>query len=239
MLNLSKKILMTTILTLGMASYSYADIVLDDFDYTPQPDIDIVVNQGSPFDTTQRNNINGFGGDVVYELTYGGGAANTDSSTVTFSPGQMALSNDATMLSTLLITYSEIFAPGNATIDFSSFNGFYYNLVSSDLGFSIVVTIGSGGGTNTSTFSRVSSAVSNLPGEFTRTNVLFSSFVAGLGGGADFTAVDYVSMSLTSDLEAVDLVFQELGVTNVPEPTSLAIFGLGLMGLAFSARKKV
>ncbi|MBA6328706.1 PEP-CTERM sorting domain-containing protein [Colwellia sp. MB02u-6] len=238
MLNLSKKILMTLVLTLGMASYSYADLVLDDFDYTPDPDIDLVVDVNNISDTTQRNNINAFSGDVVYELNYIDGVANTETSAVTFTPGNMALSNDATMKSSLLITYSEIFAPGFTPADFSSFDGFYYDLVSSDLGFSILVTVGSGTGTQTSTFGANSGVLAVVDGP-TRTNVLFSSFVAGIGGGANFAAIDYVSLLLTSDLEAVDVVFSEFGVKNVPEPASLAIFGLGLIGLAFSARKKV
>ena len=237
MLNLSKKILMTLVLTLGMASYSYADIVLDDFDYTPQPNVFIEVNATVTTATTQRNNINALGADVVYDLAYvSGNPTPSRTSAASFNTnGTMALSNDATMKSTLLLTYSEIFAPGNPTADFSALNGFYFDLLESDLGFSILVTIGSDGGLNTSTSNTVSGAISSL----TRTNILFSSFATGLGAGANFAAVDYVSILLTSDLENVDLVLQEFGATTVPEPTSLAIFGLGLIGLAFSARKKV
>ncbi|MBA6294048.1 PEP-CTERM sorting domain-containing protein [Colwellia sp. MB3u-70] len=236
MLNLSKKILMTLVLTLGMASYSYADIVLDDFDYTPQPNVFIEVNDTVTTATTQRNNINALGGDVVYDLAYvSGNPTPARTSAASFNNGTMALSNDATLKSTLLLTYSEIFAPGNPTADFSALNGFYFDLLESDLGFSILVTIGSDSGANTSISNTVSGAISSL----TRTNILFSSFATGLGAGANFAAVDYVSILLTSDLENVDLVLQEFGATTVPEPTSLAIFGLGLIGLAFSARKKV
>ena len=236
MLNLSKKILMTLVLTLGMASYSYADIVLDDFDYTPQPNVFIEVNDTVTTATTQRNNVNALGGDVVYDLAYvSGNSAPLRTSAASFNNGSMGFSNDTTMKSTLLLTYSEIFAPGNPTADFSALNGFYFDLLSSDLGFSILVTIGSDSGLNTS----ISNTVSGAIGSLTRTNILFSSFATGLGGGANFAAVDYVSILLTSDVESADLLLTEFGATTVPEPTSLAIFGLGLIGLAFSARKKV
>ena len=233
MLNLSKKILMTMVLALGMVSYSYADIVLDDFDYTPDPQINLEVNAGNPSDITQRNNVNVLGADVVYDLEYIAGAL--DSSAVTFGAGNLALSNDVQNRSSLLLTYSELVAPGAPIADFSALNGFYFDLLNSDLGFSILVTIGSDSGANTSTSSTVSGAINSL----TRTNVLFSSFMTGLGTGANFAAVDYVSVLITSELESVDLLLTEFGATNVPEPTSLAIFGLGLIGLAFSARKKV
>ncbi|MBA6341483.1 PEP-CTERM sorting domain-containing protein [Colwellia sp. MB02u-10] len=233
MLNLTKKILMTLVLTLGMASYSYADIVLDDFDYTPDPQINLEVNASNTSDSTQRNNVNVLGADVVYDLEYISG--DLDSSAVTFGAGNLALSNDVLMKSSLLLTYSELVAPGAPIADFSALNGFYFDLLNSDLGFSILVTIGSDSGANTSTSSTVSGAIASL----TRTNILFSSFMTGLGTGANFAAVDYVSVLITSELDSVDLLLTEFGATNVPEPTSLAIFGLGLIGLAFSARKKV
>jgi len=236
MLNLSKKILMTLVLTLGMASYSYADIVLDDFDYSPDLNINLAVDSGNPLATDQRNNVNALGADVVYDLTYISGPLEAKANTfVTLGAGHLALSNDVGMKSSLLLTYSELVAPGASPVDFSALSGFYFDLLQSDLGFSILVTIGSGNGADTSTSSTVTGAIGSL----TRTNVLFSSFMVGAGTGANFAAVDYVSVLITSDLESVDLLLTEFGATNVPEPTSLAIFGLGLMGLAFSARKKV
>ncbi len=226
---------MAIVFALSMASYSYADVVLDDFDYSPDSDITLQVNSANPTATTQRDNINIVDGDVVYKLDYVAGSSSLDSSAVSFDPGILSLNNDSTMRSTLLLTYSELAAPGPPTADLSSFDGFYYDLLASDLGFSILVTIGSGAGTDTSTLNINSGAIAAL----TRTNVLFTDFSVATGAGADLAMVDYVSILISSTATGVDLELTEFGVTNVPEPASMAIFGLSLIGLAFSARKKV
>jgi hypothetical protein len=243
MLNLSKKLLIATTLTLGMASYSHADLVLDTFDYTP--DVNILVDSGNPTDSAQRNNINALGDDVIYDLTYQAGSGSLNSSSVSFDnfgDGVMAWSNDSSMISTLLLTYSRLPATGApsdptgpiyGTSDLSAFDGFYYDVVDSDLNFSILVTIGSSAGT--STFNENSSSII-VP---TRKFIDFSAFAANTGPGADLSLITYISLELSSVNASADLTLSQIGVTNVPEPASLAIFGFGLIGLALSARKKV
>lgn len=67
-----------------------------------------------------------------------------------------------------------------------------------------------------------------------RITTAFTSFDA-YNGGADFSAVTAIFAVVSGDV-ASDLILDEVGV--VPEPTTLAIFGLGLLGLGVARRRK-
>ena len=64
--------------------------------------------------------------------------------------------------------------------------------------------------------------------------ISFASFGAVDGF---FDSITEVSITLTAG-DDVDLRITEFGISSVPEPSSIAIFGLALIGFGFSARRK-
>ena len=241
MFNLRKKIGLAALLTVSLVGFSHADIILDDFSYSPV--VDIEVNSGSTSETTERLDINALGGDVIYTLIYNGGQLDSSSRNIDFGGDDaLAWSNDATMLSTLSLFYTGTNGTPSSPLDLTASgnqNAFYYDIIFSDIGFDISIIVGSGGfdfGTRHSVDESAYSSVSASVGGLTRTTLSFSDFNAVSGLGADFASVDYVHVLLSTTTAGADMMITEFGT--VPEPTSLAIFALGLIGLAFGARKK-
>jgi hypothetical protein len=238
MINLSKKLGLAALLAVGSVSAANASVVaLDTFDYIPV--IDLEVNVGTAVDSTIRNDVNTLLGDVEYTLDYISGPAVLDSSAVSFElagDGVLSYSNDDFMVSSLTMLYAAFNGTPTAPLDLTqggAQSSFYFDILSSDLGFSIDVTVGSDTGTNVSGYTTISSSVSSL----TRELIDFTSFNPLLGTGADFAAVDFVKIILTTTAVGSDLTITEFGITSVPEPTSVAIFGLGLVGFALSRKK--
>jgi hypothetical protein len=238
-LDLGKKLGLAGLLALGSVSAASANVVaLDTFDYTPV--ITLEANAGTIQDSTIRNDVNSFLGDVKYTLDYISGPGALDSSSVSFDisgDGVMSYSNDDSMVSSLTMLYSTFNGTPDSPLDLTlagSQSAFYFDILSSDLGFTIDVTVGSDFGTNVSGYMSTSSSVNSLTREF----IDFTSFNTLSGTGVNFSAVEYVSILLTTTAIGSDLSITEFGVTSVPEPTSVAIFGLGLVGFALS-RKKV
>lgn len=102
---------------------------------------------------------------------------------------------------------------------------FYFDTVLADLGLSLLVTIEDMSG------AIVSSSMINVPQilSLTRTYLSFNEFA-----GVDLTDVKNVMIAISSSNSA-DFTLAEVGT--VPEPTTVAIFGLGLVGFALSRKK--
>jgi hypothetical protein len=239
MMNLGKKLGFAALLAFGTAgAVNASTIVLDTFDYTPV--VNLQVNQGTTQDSTTRFDVNSFLGDVEYTLDYINGPASLDSASVSFDyfgDGVMSYSNDDFMVSSLTMLYSAFDGTPASALDLTqggSFSAFYFDILSSDLGFTIDVTVGSAAGANTSNYMSASSSVSTYQREL----IDFSNFSTVAGTGADFTAVDFVNIILTTTSVGSDLTITEFGIASVPEPTTLAIFGLALVGFAFNSKRK-
>jgi hypothetical protein len=238
MMNLGKKLGFAALLAVGSINAANAGAVaLDTFDYTPV--VDLEVNVGTPVVSTVRNDINTLLGDVEFTLQHISGPSSLDSSSVSFDftgDGVLSYSNDDFMVSTLTMLYGAFNGTPTAPLDFTqggAQSSFYFDILSSDLGFSIDVTVGSDSGTNISGYTTTSSSVSSL----TRETIDFTTFNTTAGTGVDFTAVDFVKIVLNTTAVGSDLTITEFGITSVPEPTSVAIFGLGLVGFALSRKK--
>ena len=237
MMNLGKKLGLAALLALGTSgAANAATVVLDTFDYTPV--IDLEVNQGTTQATTTRNDINSFLGDVKYTLDYISGPSSLDSSSVSFDfsgDGVLSYSNDDFMVSSLTMLYSAFDGTPSSALDLTqagTFSSFYFDILSSDLGFSIDVVVGSSSGS--STYMSATSSVSSYQREF----IDFSNFTTLSGIGADFSAVNFVNIVLTTTQVGSDLTITEFGIASVPEPTTIAIFGLALIGFAFNSKRK-
>ncbi len=241
MINLRKKIGIAALLAFGLVGSSQATVVLDDFNYSSN--ILLTVNSGSTSDTTVREDINALAGDVIYTLKYNSGALDSSAESFDFAgDGVLTWNNDSTMLSTLSLFYTGTNGTPTGPLDLTvggTENGFYYDILSSDIGFDISVVVGSGGfdiGTGESANESIYSSTSSSVTALTRTTLNFSDFNTIKGLGANFASVDYVQVLLSTTSAGADMMITEFGT--VPEPTTIAVFGLGLIGLAFGARRK-
>jgi MYXO-CTERM domain-containing protein len=80
-----------------------------------------------------------------------------------------------------------------------------------------------------------------LPGEIFAAQshtVLFSSFAVGAGTGADFTNVGMVEMHIAPQFPATDLTLDFIESTFVPEPSTIALAAMGLVGLVAVWRRR-
>ena len=102
----------------------------------------------------------------------------------------------------------------------------YIDVVSADQGLDIALAITDMSNVVSTLMFNVASGIANE-----RLYLQFASFL----GSADITDVKSVGATITSGNSA-DFTLAEVGT--IPEPTTLAIFGLGLLGFAASRRNK-
>jgi len=238
-LNLGKKLGFAALLAFSATSANA--IVLDTFDYGDddfnlltiggaelyQDALNIVPILGNGENTVL--NINELGGDVIYDLTSTGGSAGTFT-----HGGNLEYNNDAAIDSGLNLFYTEL-TPGGAALDFTQYgDNFYFDVFFVDLAFDATITVFNGdplaASPDSYSYTRSVSAVDTTVAE--RNYVNFAEFGATAGFFENITGVNIFFSGDT----AVDIIVGEFGV--VPEPTTLAIFGLGLIGFAASRKRK-
>jgi len=229
MFKLWKKLGLATLLVFGAVSSANASlVVLDTFDY----DFFEVDASGGGATTRQVNDVNDFYGDVLYSLQVTSGPFSTVSA-FSATGGELTWGN-ANSQSILSMFYSELGAiVGSGPLDLTgdgTQNAFYFDILSSDFGFDIAVLVSSA--TGQSLWEDESEKITEL----TRKTAEFSGFDLFSGTGADFSEVLAVEIFLTSSENDVDVTLAEFGT--IPEPTTVALFGLALIGFAFNSRRK-
>lgn len=162
---------------------------------------------------------------TTYTLTPDTGSQFANSSIVN---GEMSFSNSSQSTSTLQIDYelTEIFH--GDSIDFSAWDAFYIDVVFADaqLGFDLIVT-------------DLWGTTVTLEGDLEETIAAPETVTIGFGNfaGIDFSNIVSVSAILdATGTGAIDVTLSEVGL--IPEPAMLAVFGLGLVGLGMSRRRK-
>ena len=231
-LNLGKKLGAAALIIAGTMSSANA-LVLDSFDY----DIDLENGAvATPVSATVYD-FNIFLGDAEYTLNSNVNGNESSASTVDFfnvNTGQLNVGNDPSASSTLDIFYGQLGDLGTpgyvpVPVDFTlGGDYFYFDVESIDLTFDVTLTV----------FNGNKVAAASLMKSYDSSSLgtqLLSFNDAAWVGAADFTAVTGVLLSITGSGNS-DLTISEFGV--VPEPTTLAIFGLGLLGLGLSRRRQ-
>jgi hypothetical protein len=239
-----KKFVVTSVLLAATAMPAHAGLVLDTFDYVTDPlplgyNVNLEVNVGTVNDTTAPDlYYSASGAEVTYSLNLvefippGLGAAS--SAKAFYGNGLLNYNEDDTIDANLLVTYD---APTPSGLNFLSFgDSFYTDVQSADDGINVLFTVTSASGSSTASFT---TSTVTIPG--VKETLAFTAFV----GTADFSAVTQVTAFFTSNASTTgageqfgtDFTLSEFGI--VPEPSSVALLGLGLLGLSLRARKKL
>jgi len=227
-LKLGKKVALTALLAFSAASVQAG--VLDTFDY----DVSLSVNtQGGTVSETYTSVTSTVpAGDVTYTLTNLTDTNDFDGVTVNaaINNGNLYYSESAQVDSNLRLHYFD--ADALSPLDLSSDSAFYFDVISADLGLTLDLVVSDIFGDSATASYNLNHAVdANTAPTPERLTLSFSSFI----GNVDFSSVFSIDAIINSPMNS-DLVIAEVGT--VPEPTTLAIFGLGLIGFAASRKRK-
>jgi hypothetical protein len=225
------KVLLGALSLLTVGATNASSLVLDSFNYNPA--LDLTVNSGVT--TATDSVVSAESGAIVdYTLDYTGTQAgqNTASGNLAFvSTGQLSYAETANSDGALNIAYSF----GGGFLDVTGYDAFYFDVAAIDAagGFKVTLTLADDDGTTVS-----ADYIINSIGVF---NAGFSGMTIGTAGttaGFDFSQVIGAQANITSaGVLGNDFILDSVGL--VPEPSALAVLGLGLIGLGLRRKKLV
>ena len=208
-----------SLLTLSAANAG--TLVLDSYNYAPPLDL-----EASPSDTVVSDTVvsTESGANALYTLTWLSGPAVDTAKGNAFGSGVLAYGEEPDADGKLEIAYS---IDGGGTLDFTGYTDFYFDVsfIDGSGGFDTLLTLVDFDGTTISTTFNVSTVGRYL--------TAFSSLSPG--PDFDFSQVLTLNALITSDGLSDDFTLDEVGL--VPEPSALAVLGLGLIGLGLRRRK--
>jgi len=221
------------VLAIASASPSYA-LIIDQFNGTQS----VTANSTTPSSSSSDGTAIILGGerDVTVNWISGGLGA-----TVNVVGGHIAYSADAGVIGSMSVSWDGI--DGSPAVNAAGFAATDLTEGGVNTAFGIdVISADLGGGTLTitacATIASCFSVATPLPaGLGFGFDVDFAAFVGAPAGF--FTAITHIQLDLTHAVAAYDAEF-DLFLTRgeVPEPATLALFGLGLAGLGLARRRK-
>jgi hypothetical protein len=235
-MNTFKTILLGASLLTAAANVQAGELVLDSFNYNPQ--LDLEANSSSTVVTGQTVSAE-TGANAFYTLNYLSGLSDDTVKSFLAGDGLLSYSEDSLTNGSISIEYffdldsNGLYDPiaDFVTLDFSIYQAFKFDVLVADDGFEIELVLTDSAGNTSVGNLNTGAEITSL----TSLSMSFSGFT--VDAGFDYSSVGNILANITSDGDADDFTLSQVSL--VPEPSAVALLGLGLIGLGLRRRKLV